>query len=54
MQLPEVTWELSCSSYLSVSVVIWTVVNVLNSKQVTPFYLPYILAKLLIFNFLRN
>ena len=48
------SWELLCFSYLNLSVVIWIVVNVLNSKQVTVFYLPYILAKFLIFNFLRN
>lgn len=51
---PEVMWELSSFSYLNFSVVIWIVVNVLNSKQVTVIYLPYILAKFLIFNFLGN
>lgn len=54
MRLPEVMWELSCFSYLNFSGVIWIVVNVLSSEQVTVFYLPYILAKFLIFNFIRN
>lgn len=54
MQLPEVMWELSCFSYLHFNVVIWIVVEELNSKQVTVFYLPCILAEFLIFSFIRN